>query len=76
MTPAERGGVQAINIRVDNILRSVSGIERDLDATNANVQSINAQAGDIAAFATNPLQNPIQVVSGLTCSALGLLCSS
>ena len=74
--PADRGGVQAINIRVDNILRSVSGIERDLDATNANVQSINAQAGDIAAFATNPLQNPIQVVSGLTCSALGLLCSS
>jgi hypothetical protein len=73
-TPADRGGVEAINIRVDNALRNVAGIGADLDATNANVTQINAWAADISAFARNPLQDPVQLVSGITCSTLGLLC--
>ncbi len=68
-TPFQTGGVNAINIRVDNVLRSVVGIKADLDATNANVSSINAHAGDIAAFATNPLGNPVQLVQGILCGA-------
>jgi hypothetical protein len=76
VTPADVGGTQAINIRVDNALRNISGIAADLDATNANVSSINAEAADIAAFARNPLQDPIGLVSGITCSALGLLCGA
>ena len=73
-TPADVGGTTAINVRVDNVLRSVAGIAADLDATDANVTSINAHAGDISAFANNPLTNPVQLVGGITCGALGLLC--
>ncbi|HWC10171.1 MAG TPA: hypothetical protein VG455_03020 [Acidimicrobiales bacterium] len=73
--PADVGGVEAINIRVDNALRNIAGIRADLNGTLANVVSINAHAGDISAFATNPLADPIGLVSGVTCSALGLLCT-
>ena len=75
---ADIGGVNAINIRVDNILRSVSGIHDDLDIVQRGVGpgpgSIDFHAGDIAAFANNPLEDPIGVVGGITCSVLGLLC--
>ena len=74
VTPADVGGTTAINIRVDNALRNIAGIAADLDATDANVTQINAWAGDISAFANNPLQDPIQLVGGITCSTLGLLC--
>jgi hypothetical protein len=69
-TPFQVAGVQAINIRVDNAIRSVAGIKADLDVTNDRVNSINAHAGDIAAFATNPLTNPVQLVHGLVCGVL------
>ena len=71
-TPADRGGVAAINVRVDNILRSVSGIRADLNGTNANVSSINAHAADIATSVVNP--NVVNIATGLICAQLGLLC--
>ena len=75
-TPFQTGGTTAINIRVDNALRNIAGIRADLNATNANVTSINAHAGDISAFANNPLGDPIGLVSGITCGALNLLCDA
>ncbi|MCA1683563.1 MAG: hypothetical protein LC708_00285 [Actinobacteria bacterium] len=57
--PAPIGGVQAINIRVDNILRTAGGIRSDLDQTRTLVGpgagSIDFHAGDIATFANNPV---------------------
>ena len=73
VTPADVGGVEAINIRVDNALRNIAGIRADLNATNANVSSINAHAADISAFANNPLQDPIRVVACLAGNLLGNL---
>jgi hypothetical protein len=76
--PAPVGGVQAINIRVDNALRSVSGIRSDLDQVRTDVGpgpgSIDFHAGDIAAFAQQPLANLPGTVVGVLCSLLGLLC--
>ena len=64
--PAPIGGVQAINIRVDNILRSVSGIQSDLDQVQVLVgpgpDSIDFHAGDIDAFANDPISS---IVCGL-----------
>ncbi len=73
--PADTGGVAAINIRVDNALRNIAGIGADLDATNANVTSINAHAADISAFAQQPLADLPNVVTGALCGLLGLLCN-
>ncbi|MCA1683975.1 MAG: hypothetical protein LC708_02455 [Actinobacteria bacterium] len=57
--PAETAGVQGINIRVDNVLRSVSGIREDLDQVRTDVGpgdgSIDFHAGNIADFAQNPV---------------------
>ncbi len=71
-TPANTGGTTAINIRVDNILRSVGGIRADLNATNANVASINAHAADISDTVVTP--DAVKLISGLVCAQLGLLC--
>jgi len=77
-TSADVGGTTAINIRVDNALRSVSGIRADLDEVRVDVGpgpgSIDFHAADIDAFANNPLADPIGLVGGITCSTLGLLC--
>ena len=70
--PFQSGGVNAINVRVDNVLRSVGGIRADLNATNANVSSINAHAADIATSVVNP--NVVNILTGLVCAQLGLLC--
>ncbi|MDQ6946100.1 MAG: hypothetical protein M3256_07460 [Actinomycetota bacterium] len=75
-TPAPIGGVNAINVRVDNILGSVTGIRSDLDQVRTDVGpgpgSIDFHAGNIDAFANNPLGNPVGVVKSLLCSALGI----
>jgi hypothetical protein len=71
-TPFATGGTTAINIRVDNALRNIAGIAADLDATDANVKSINAHAGDIAVSVVNP--NVVNIATGLICAQLGLLC--
>ena len=69
--PADIGGVNAINIRVDNILRSVSGINGDLDIVQRDVgpgpDSIDFHAANIENFAQNP-------VPGVICGLIGLLC--
>ena len=74
-TGFQTGGVNAINVRVDNVIRSVSGIAADLDNTDRQVASINAHAGDIATFAQTPIANLPNVVTGVTCSLLNLLCT-
>ncbi|MGI9033683.1 MAG: hypothetical protein ACR2HY_08390, partial [Acidimicrobiales bacterium] len=70
------GGVNAINVRVDNILRSVSGIRSDLDTVSSDVVSINNHAAGIDYGVNNLLSNPIGLLKGLLCGvggALGLL---
>ena len=78
LTPPPVAGVQAINIRVDNALRAVSGIRSDLDQVRTDVGpgpgSIDFHAGDIATFAQQPLANLPGTVVGVLCSLLGLLC--
>jgi len=70
-TPAPIGGVNAINVRVDNILGSVSGIRGDLDKVRTDVGpgqgSIDFHAGNIDKFAQN-------AVTGVICGLTGLLC--
>jgi hypothetical protein len=73
-TPFPTGGVNAINIRVDNALRSVSGIKSDLDQVNADVVTINNSAGNIDAAVNNLLTNPVGLITGAVCGALGILC--
>jgi len=68
--PAPTAGVQGINIRVDNVLRSVSGIRSDLDQVNADVGSINGHAANIETFAKSPVTG---VVCGLIPALSGLL---
>jgi hypothetical protein len=74
VTPFETAGVQAINIRVDNVLRSVSGIRADLDQVRTDVGpgngSIDFHAGNIATFANAPVTG---VVCGLIPALAGLL---
>ena len=71
-------GTTGINIRVDNILRSVSGIHDDLDIVQRGVgpgpNSIDFHAGDIATFANQPLADLPGVVTSVLCNLLGLLC--
>jgi len=68
--PAEIGGVNAINIRVDNILRSVSGIADDLTQVQVDVGpgpgSIEDSSAGILRFAQNP-------VPGTLCGLLPVL---
>jgi len=59
-------GTTGINIRVDNILRSVGGIGTDLEAVLADVGTINQSASDINAFANSP-------VTGVVCGLLPIL---
>jgi len=65
-TTAATGGVQAINMRADNILGSVSGIRADLDQVLADVGTINGHAAAIDTFANAP-------VSGLVCGLIPAL---
>ena len=65
-TAFQTGGVQAINIRVDNAIRSVAGIKSDLDGTSADVASINNHVIVIDRAVNNPVQ---QIV---LCGALRL----
>jgi hypothetical protein len=74
VTPFDRAGVTAINIRVDNALRSVSGIKSDLDQVNADVVTINNSAGNIDAAVNNLLTNPVGLITGAVCGVLGILC--
>ncbi|MGI9022144.1 MAG: hypothetical protein ACR2HV_02700 [Acidimicrobiales bacterium] len=78
ITPADIGGTTAINIRLDQALGLISGIAADLDQVQIDVGpgpgSIDFHAANIDAFANDPLGDPIGVVTGLTCSLLGLLC--
>ncbi|MFN2608021.1 MAG: hypothetical protein ABR511_09015, partial [Acidimicrobiales bacterium] len=71
VTPFPTAGVTAINIRVDNILRSVSGIRSDLDQVNTDVTSINGEAAGIDFgvnnLVANVLANPLGTVKGLLC---------
>ncbi len=70
-SPAPIGGVNAINVRVDNVLGSVSGIRGDLDQVRTDVGpgggSIDFHAANIERFAQN-------AVAGLICNLTGLLC--
>ncbi len=72
LTPGHVGGIQATNVRLDNLLRSVAGIHADLNATSANVSSIDAHASDISATVNNV--DVVNILTGLVCTHLGLLC--
>ncbi|MGI9033591.1 MAG: hypothetical protein ACR2HY_07920, partial [Acidimicrobiales bacterium] len=71
------GGVTAINIRVDNILRSVSGIRGDLDTVNSDVVSINTEAAGINYgvnnLVANLLSNPLGALKCLVAAAVPAL---
>ncbi len=71
-SPAPIGGVNAINVRVDNILGSVSGIRSDLDQVRTDVGpgpgSIDFHAGDIDTFANNPTTNLPGVLKAALCN--------
>ena len=54
-TPFPTGGVNAINVRVDNAIRSVAGIKGDLDPVNVDVVSINNHVICIDQVVNNPL---------------------
>jgi len=68
---APTGGVNAINIRVDNAIRSVSGIRSDLDQVRTDVGpgngSIDFHAANIERFAQN-------AVLATVCGLIGLVC--
>ncbi|MCA1683628.1 MAG: hypothetical protein LC708_00635 [Actinobacteria bacterium] len=70
-------GTTAINIRLDDALRSISGIADDLTQVQVLVGpgpgSIDFHAGDIDEFANNPLADPIGLVAGIVCGLLPLL---
>lgn len=64
-TPFDRAGVTAINIRVDNALRSIAPIKTDLDQVNADVGTIDAHAGNIAASLCSPSGGLLGLVGSL-----------
>jgi hypothetical protein len=71
VTPPATAGVQAINIRVDNVLRSVSGIRSDLDQVRTDVGpgngSIDFHAANIEKFAQNAVAGALcGLVPGLS----------
>jgi hypothetical protein len=65
-TPFQVAGVQAINIRVDNALRSVAGIKSDLDPVNADVASINNHVTCIDSVVNNPVNLVVGAVLVIT----------
>ncbi|HEX3394385.1 MAG TPA: hypothetical protein VHS52_07640, partial [Acidimicrobiales bacterium] len=70
-SPAAIGGVNAINVRVDNILGSVSGIRGDLDQVRTDVGpgngSIDFHAANIETFAQNAVAGALcGLVPGLS----------